>query len=119
MTKRLITGTANERGRRIFVQPADGSMKLVSYGRIRLDKIEPKIRFSCGVVASGLPSQCFDSRGIPELRLAHGGTPRSRRSQVGNCAGGPSLWVESLAVNIWGFPLCQVCSEERLSRTWF
>ncbi len=45
MTKRLIAGTANERRRRIFVQPADGSMKVVSYGRIRLDKIEPEIRF--------------------------------------------------------------------------
>jgi 5-deoxy-glucuronate isomerase len=46
MTKRLITGTANERGRRTFVQPADGSMKLLSYGRIRLEEIEPEIRFS-------------------------------------------------------------------------
>jgi hypothetical protein len=48
MTKRLITGTASERGRRIFVQPADGSMKLVSYGRIRLDKIESETCFSNG-----------------------------------------------------------------------
>jgi putative alpha-1,2-mannosidase len=54
MTKRLITGTANERGRRIFVQPADGSMKLVSYGRIRLDKIEPEIRFSNDGQETGL-----------------------------------------------------------------
>jgi 5-deoxy-glucuronate isomerase len=54
MTKRLITGTASERGRRIFVQPADGSMKLVSYGRIRLDKIEPEIRFSNDGQETGL-----------------------------------------------------------------
>src|SRR6266481_9096483 len=44
-----------------------------------------------GVVARGLPSQCFDSRLIPELRLDHGGPPRSRRSQVGS--GRPSLWL--------------------------
>ncbi|MGF7183788.1 5-deoxy-glucuronate isomerase [Tunturiibacter psychrotolerans] len=54
MTRRLITGTANERGRRVFVQPDDGSMKLVSYGRIRLDKIEPKIRFSNDGQETGL-----------------------------------------------------------------
>jgi 5-deoxy-glucuronate isomerase len=54
MTKRLVTGTASERGRRIFVQPADGSMKLVSYGRIRLDKIEPEICFSNDGQETGL-----------------------------------------------------------------
>jgi 5-deoxy-glucuronate isomerase len=54
MTKRLITGTASERGRRIFVQPADESMKLVSYGRIRLDKIEPEIHFSNDGQETGL-----------------------------------------------------------------
>jgi 5-deoxy-glucuronate isomerase len=54
MTKRLVTGTASKRGRRIFVQPADGSMKLVSYGRIRLDKIEPEIRFSNDGQETGL-----------------------------------------------------------------
>jgi hypothetical protein len=54
MTKRLITGTTSERGRRIFVQPADGSMKLVSYGRIRLDKIESETCFSNGVQETGL-----------------------------------------------------------------
>jgi 5-deoxy-glucuronate isomerase len=54
MTKRLIAGTASERGRRIFVQPADGSMTLVSYGRIRLDKIEPEIRFSNDRQETGL-----------------------------------------------------------------
>lgn len=54
MTKRLITGTASERGRRIFVQPADGSMRLLSYGRIRLDKMEPEIRFSNDEQETGL-----------------------------------------------------------------
>src|ERR1700729_2829326 len=54
MTKRLVTGTANERGRKIFVQPADGSMKLVSYGRIRLDINEPEIRFSNDGQETGL-----------------------------------------------------------------
>lgn len=54
MTKRLITGTARERGRRIFVQPVVGSMKLVSYGRIRLDNIEPEIRFSNDGQETGL-----------------------------------------------------------------
>ena len=54
MTKRLITGTANERGRRIFVQPADGSMKLVSYGRIRLEKSDSKICFSNDGQETGL-----------------------------------------------------------------
>jgi 5-deoxy-glucuronate isomerase len=54
MTKRLVTGTANERGRKIFVQPADGSMKLVSYGRIRLGKDEPRIRFSNDGQETGL-----------------------------------------------------------------
>jgi 5-deoxy-glucuronate isomerase len=54
MTKRLITGTADERGRRIFVQPADGEMKLVSYGRIRLDKDEPETRFSNDGQETGL-----------------------------------------------------------------
>jgi 5-deoxy-glucuronate isomerase len=54
MTKRLITGTANERGRRIFVQPSDGSMKLVSYGRVRLDKSDSKICFSNDGQETGL-----------------------------------------------------------------
>jgi 5-deoxy-glucuronate isomerase len=54
MTKRLIPGTANERGRRLFVQPSNGPMKLVNYGRIRLDKIEPEIRFSNGGQETGL-----------------------------------------------------------------
>src|SRR5579862_571682 len=54
MTRRLIPGTANERGRRIFVQPADGTMKLVSYGRIRLDKDQPEIRFSNDGQETGL-----------------------------------------------------------------
>ena len=54
MTKRLITGTANEGGRRIFVQPADGSMKLVSYGRIRLEKSDSKICFSNDGQETGL-----------------------------------------------------------------
>jgi 5-deoxy-glucuronate isomerase len=54
MTKRLIKGTAGERGRRIFIQPADGSMKLLSYGRIRLNKEEPEIRFSNDGQETGL-----------------------------------------------------------------
>jgi|ERR1700722_8497622 len=54
MTKRLIAGTANERGRRTFVQPADGSMKLLSYGRIRLEKIDQEIRFSNDAQETGL-----------------------------------------------------------------
>jgi 5-deoxy-glucuronate isomerase len=53
MTKRLIT-TANERGRRIFVRPSDGSMKLVSYGRVRLDKSDSKICFSNDGQETGL-----------------------------------------------------------------
>jgi 5-deoxy-glucuronate isomerase len=54
MTKRLVTGTAGESGRRIFVQPADGSMKLLSYGRIRLDQADPEIRFSNDGQETGL-----------------------------------------------------------------
>jgi 5-deoxy-glucuronate isomerase len=54
MTKRLITGTAGKRGRKIFVQPADSSMKLVSYGRIRLDEDESEIRFSNDEQETGL-----------------------------------------------------------------
>jgi 5-deoxy-glucuronate isomerase len=54
MAKRLITGTANECGRRIFFQPTDGSMKLVSYGRIRLDKSDPKICISNDGQETGL-----------------------------------------------------------------
>jgi 5-deoxy-glucuronate isomerase len=65
MTKRLITGTASGRGRRIFVQPADGSMKLVSYGRIRLDKIEPEIRFSNDGQETGLI--CLSGTGVVDV----------------------------------------------------
>jgi 5-deoxy-glucuronate isomerase len=54
MTKRLITGTANECGRRIFVKPTDGTMKLVSYGRVRLDKSNSKISFSNDDQETGL-----------------------------------------------------------------
>jgi 5-deoxy-glucuronate isomerase len=54
MTKRLITGTANECGRRIFVKPTDGTMKLTSYGRIRLDKSNSKISFSNDGQETGL-----------------------------------------------------------------
>jgi 5-deoxy-glucuronate isomerase len=54
MTKQLITGTANECGRRIFVKPTDGTMKLVSYGRVRLDKSNSKISFSNDGQETGL-----------------------------------------------------------------
>jgi 5-deoxy-glucuronate isomerase len=46
MLKQLITGTASGCGHRIFVQPPDGSIKLLSYGRVRLDKSDLKIWFS-------------------------------------------------------------------------
>jgi 5-deoxy-glucuronate isomerase len=65
MTKRLVTGTANERGRKIFVQPTDGPMKLVSYGRIRLDKDEPEIRFSNDRQETGLI--CLSGTGAIEV----------------------------------------------------
>jgi 5-deoxy-glucuronate isomerase len=45
MSKRLIKGTASERGRRIFVHPGNSSMKQVSYGRIRLDGIQKQVSF--------------------------------------------------------------------------
>jgi 5-deoxy-glucuronate isomerase len=54
MTKRLIAGTAIECGRRIFVEPTDGTMKLVSYGRVRLSKSDSKISFSNDGQETGL-----------------------------------------------------------------
>ncbi|HEY4354995.1 MAG TPA: 5-deoxy-glucuronate isomerase [Acidobacteriaceae bacterium] len=46
MSKRLITGTAGERGRRIFIRPGNSSMKQLTYGRIRLCNIPSQITFS-------------------------------------------------------------------------
>lgn len=46
MSKRLISGTAGERGRKIFIQPGNSSMKQLAYGRIRLDSIPSQITFS-------------------------------------------------------------------------
>jgi 5-deoxy-glucuronate isomerase len=54
MTKRLTSGTAIESGRRTFVTPTDGTMKLVSYGRVRLDKSDSEICFSNDSQETGL-----------------------------------------------------------------
>lgn len=46
MSTRLVTGTANHRGRNIFVHPGNSSMREVSYGRIRLSGAEKQVSFA-------------------------------------------------------------------------
>src|ERR1700761_8062354 len=46
MSKRRITGTASERGRRIFIKPGNSSMQQLTYGRIRLCNVPSQITFS-------------------------------------------------------------------------
>lgn len=45
MSTRLVRGTANLRGRNIFVNPDNSSMRQVSYGRIRLHGDLKNVRF--------------------------------------------------------------------------
>lgn len=45
MLQRIVKGTGSARGRKIFIRPGESSMRQVSYGRIRLDKEEPRIDF--------------------------------------------------------------------------
>jgi 5-deoxy-glucuronate isomerase len=45
MSKRLVTGTASERGRRVFIRPENSSMRRMSYARIRLDAVESRVEF--------------------------------------------------------------------------
>jgi 5-deoxy-glucuronate isomerase len=54
MSKRLVRGTASERGRKIFIHPNNSSMKQVSYGRIRLDSRESRVAFVNGEEETGL-----------------------------------------------------------------
>jgi 5-deoxy-glucuronate isomerase len=46
MSKRLVTGTASERGRKVFIHPGNSSMQQVSYGRIRLDGETSRVVFA-------------------------------------------------------------------------
>jgi 5-deoxy-glucuronate isomerase len=46
MSKRLVTGTASERGRKVFVQPENSSMQRMSYARVRLDSVESQVAFA-------------------------------------------------------------------------
>jgi 5-deoxy-glucuronate isomerase len=46
VSKRLVTGTARQQGRNIFICPGTSSMRRVSYGRIRLDGKQSQLSFS-------------------------------------------------------------------------
>ena len=46
MSTRLVTGTASESGRKIFIHPGNSSMRQVSYGRIRLDSESSHVSFT-------------------------------------------------------------------------
>ena len=54
MSKRLVTGTASERGRKVFIRPDNSSMKQVSYGRIRLDRQSARVEFKNDGQETGL-----------------------------------------------------------------
>jgi 5-deoxy-glucuronate isomerase len=46
MLQRLVTDTANERGRKVFIHPGNSSMRQVSYARIRLDSDDSGVSFT-------------------------------------------------------------------------
>ena len=46
MTTRMVCGTANQRGRNIFIHPGNSSMREVSYGRIRLSGDQRQVSFA-------------------------------------------------------------------------
>jgi len=54
MSKRLVTGTASERGRMIFIHPGNSSMRRISYGRIRLDSENSHVSFTNDRQETGL-----------------------------------------------------------------
>jgi 5-deoxy-glucuronate isomerase len=54
MSKRLISGTADLKGRNIFVSPGNSSMREMSYGRIRLDAQESRVSFTNDGQETGL-----------------------------------------------------------------
>jgi 5-deoxy-glucuronate isomerase len=62
MLKRLVTGTASERGRKIFIHPGNSSMQQVSYGRIRLDSEEASVSFANEGQETGLI--CLSGSGV-------------------------------------------------------
>jgi 5-deoxy-glucuronate isomerase len=62
MLKRLVTGTASERGRNVFIHPGNSSMQQVSYGRIRLDSAENEISFKNDGQETGLI--CVSGSGV-------------------------------------------------------
>jgi 5-deoxy-glucuronate isomerase len=62
MLKRLVTGTASERGRRIFIHPGNSSMRQVSYGRIRLDNDVRRVSFANKGQETGLI--CVSGEGV-------------------------------------------------------
>ena len=46
MSTRLVRGTANKKGRNIFIHPGNSSMREVSYGRIRLSGDQTQVNFA-------------------------------------------------------------------------
>jgi 5-deoxy-glucuronate isomerase len=46
MSTRVVSGTANQQGRNIFVHPGNSSMREVSYGRIRLGRDHRQVTFA-------------------------------------------------------------------------
>jgi 5-deoxy-glucuronate isomerase len=62
MSKRLVTGTASEPGRKVFVQPGDSSMQQMSYARIRLNSTESRVSFVNDGQETGLI--CVSGSGI-------------------------------------------------------
>jgi 5-deoxy-glucuronate isomerase len=54
MSKRLVTGTASERGRKVFIHPGNSSMRQVSYGRIRLNSENSHVSFTNDGQETGL-----------------------------------------------------------------
>jgi 5-deoxy-glucuronate isomerase len=62
MSKRLVTGTASELGRKIYIHPGNSSMQQVSYGRIRLNSENSQVSFSNKGQETGLI--CVSGTGI-------------------------------------------------------
>jgi 5-deoxy-glucuronate isomerase len=62
MTGRLVSGTAGQQGRNLFVHPGNSSMRILSYGRIRLDKEQPRVTFENEGQETGLI--CLEGSGI-------------------------------------------------------
>jgi len=46
MSKRLVSGTAGAEGRNLFIHPGNSSMVEMSYGRIRLNRNVPEVKFA-------------------------------------------------------------------------